>query len=94
MLKQGILPEQDLIKNIIYHGRLIENSPEFMHMNLNLNQDLHVGVKTCCHFTNNLPKDGPKKVSLSTPKNGVIAYCRLWDPNLCPNGIPSSKRIM
>lgn len=65
-----------------------------MPMDCSLNKDLHKAVKKHRLYTNTLDDDDLKKFSTTTPKRGVSAYCRIWDPSLGPDGgCPRGGRI-
>jgi hypothetical protein len=75
-----------------YAGRPVGNSPELMPWDCSLNQDLSTAVKQHIVYTASLPEDDERKFSMSTPKRGLSAYRRVYDPDT--GGCPSSRRII
>ena len=55
-----------LYDQTIYEGR--PNSPEFMPLDNSLNADLKLSHDRHCVLTRRLPKNDPRKFSMSTPK--------------------------
>ncbi|KAL7534623.1 hypothetical protein ACHAXR_006003 [Thalassiosira sp. AJA248-18] len=77
-----------------FKGRPIGNSPEMMPLDNCLNKDLHECVSRHVLMSRaaTLSKDDPRIFSMATPKQGELAYKRVWCPT---TGVaPPSKRII
>ena len=77
-----------------YSGRPVGNSPEMMPLDNSLNQDVHESVRHHIAATFYLPNDHDDKFQLSSPKEIVRAYRRVFTPSSKGEGIPSSTRII
>jgi hypothetical protein len=65
-------------------GRPIGNSPELMPLDNSCNQDVHESVRRhvvmSLSVCGNVADNDPRRFSTSTPKQGLSAYLRVFDP--------------
>ena len=86
-LERWILLSVDLYDNLppearrFYEGKPVGNSPEFISLDIHLNQDLHSSHDFHSTITQNLLDDHPQKFDGSTPKRMSHSYHRRFHPD-------------
>jgi hypothetical protein len=96
ILKHWILPPKGLNDEFKHYKFVpVGASHELMPLDSHLNNDVHQGVRRHCMATRNLKTGNKLKFDMSTPKRGVSAYLRVWDPKHGPTkGCPNQERII
>ena len=76
--KRWLIPQLGCNEGTIFQNRPVGNSPEFMPLDMSLNNDVQLALSLHCAITAHLPDDDPRKFSMRTPKTIVWGILRLW----------------
>ena len=88
------MPQNGLIKGIIYTKDMVGMRPEVVPLVAHLNQYFHKSVDLHVNLTAHFLDKHKSKVSKRTTNNQLTAYRKIRDPNLGHNaGASSHKRI-
>ena len=90
--KQCLIPQLGLNFGAIYFGRCVGNQPEWMPLDMSLNNNIQSNLSLYCGIIANSPDEYPHKFSLNTPNTIVSGIRRLYG-NECGN-VPSLRRII
>ena len=74
-----------------FKNRPVGNSPEFMPLDMLLNNNIQLSLSLHCAITAHLDKDDERIFLMATPKTIVKGIRRLWGQD---GNVPSSWRIM
>ena len=66
-MSKWLVPQNGLNEGTVYEGRPVGNSPEFMPLDMSLNNDIKRSHDYHCALSYNLPFDHPAKLSTSKP---------------------------
>ena len=89
--KRWLIPQLGCNEGTVYKYRPVGNSPEFMPLDMSLNNDIQISLSLHCAITAHLPDDDPRKFSMGTPNTIVRGIERLWGTG---GNVPSSRRII
>jgi hypothetical protein len=86
--ERWLLPKLDVNIGAPFQGAPTGNSPEMVALDASLNKDLDDGVHRRIVFTNHLPSDDSKKLSMETSRKGLHVYLRVWNtpPEMAVDG--------
>eukprot|EP00957_Ditylum_brightwellii_P197637 15057005-Ditylum_brightwellii.AAC.1 len=98
MMRQWIMPQQDINRGCRYEGKLVGGCPEMNAMDIYLNKDIHDSVCRHVSMTRCLLDTDTRKFSMMMQKKGAKACLCLWDPahqlvNI-EYGTPSSSQVI
>ena len=89
--KRWLIPQLGCNKGTLYKNRPVGNSPEFMPLDMLLNNDIQVSLSIHYAITSHLPDEEPHKLSMGTPNTIVSGIERIWGIG---GNASSWKRIM
>ena len=90
--KRWLIPQLGLNFGTIYFGRCVGNRPEWMPLDMSLNNDIQLSLSLHCAITAYLPDEDPRKFSLATPKSIVSGIRRIYGTE--GGNVPCSDRII
>ena len=89
--KRWLIPQLGCNENTVFQCRPVGNSPEFMPLDMLLNNDIQLSLSLHCTITAHLPDDDACKFLIRTPKTIVWGVMRLWGAE---GNAPASHRII
>ena len=93
-MQKWLVPMLGCNKDTPFEHRSVGNSPEFMPLDMSLNNDVKIGHNFHCAITSHLAQHDEKKFSTSTPKLISRGIHRLVEGHVPHEGTPSSERII
>ena len=89
--KQWLVPQLGCNEETVFKNRPVGNSPEFMPLDMSLNNDIQLSLSLYCAITSHLDKDDERKFLMATSKTIVKGLRRLWGQD---GNVTSSWRII
>ena len=90
--KRWLIPQLGLNFGTLYFARPIGNRPEWMPLDMSLNNDIQSALSLHCAITSYLADDDNRKFSLATPDTIVSGIRRIFGNT--QGDVPCSKRIV
>ena len=66
--KRWLITQLGCNEGTVYKNRHVGNSPEFMPLDMLLNNDIQISLSLHCTITAHLPDDDPRKFLMGTPE--------------------------